>query len=182
MTEIEIQDTGKKAQELQQVVCGSCFEEYLQSKRATKQKRGLSDNGASNLRCSTIDILNHCNPHDAVSNSETTHLVVGYVQSGKTMSFTGVLAMARDNHYRVAIVLTGVTTNLQGQTSARLQDDLDLDSSDDDFVFFPNPADSDFDEIVQGLRLSDRPLLVIPILKHRKYIDNVASIFARLPD
>ncbi len=179
MTEIEIQDTGKKAQELQQVVCGSCFEEYLQSKRATKQKRGLSDNGASNLRCSTIDILNHCNPHDAVSNSETTHLVVGYVQSGKTMSFTGVLAMARDNHYRVAIVLTGVTTNLQGQTSARLQDDLDLDSSDDDFVFFPNPADSDFDEIVQGLRLSDKPLLVIPILKHRKYIDNVASIFAR---
>ena len=179
MTEIEIQESKKKAQELQLVKCGSCFEDYLQSKKATPQKRGLSDNGASNLRSSTIDILNHCNPHDASTNQETTHLVVGYVQSGKTMSFTGVLAMARDNHYRVAIVLTGITTILKDQTAERLQDDLDLDSSVDNFVFYTNPAESDFDEIVQGLRLSDKPLVIIPILKHRKYIDNVTSIFSR---
>ena len=179
MTEIEIQESKKKAQELQHVKCGSCFEDYLQSKKATPQKRGLSDNGASNLRSSTIDILNHCNPHDASANQETTHLVVGYVQSGKTMSFTGVLAMARDNHYRVAIVLTGITTILKDQTAERLQDDLDLDSSVDNFVFYTNPAESDFDEIVQGLRLSDKPLVIIPILKHRKYIDNVTSIFSR---
>ena len=87
--------------------------------------------------------------------------------------------MARDNNYRVAIVLTGITTILKDQTADRLQEDLDLDESVDNYVFFTNPAESDFDEIVQGLRLSDKPLIIIPILKHRKYIDNVTSIFSR---
>ena len=115
--EVEVQQKKTDGKELQQVTSGQCFQDFVQSKMATNTRRGLSAEGALNLRDSTIRILNHCNPHFATTNRETTHLVVGYVQSGKTMSFTGVLAMARDNNYRVAIVLTGVTTNLLGQTA-----------------------------------------------------------------
>lgn len=97
MTEIVIKNTSQSTEYLQNVKSGDTFEYFLQSKKATPTKRGLSDIGAHNLRSTTCDILNHCNPHNATSNHETTHLVVGYVQSGKTMSFTGVLAMARDN-------------------------------------------------------------------------------------
>src|SRR5688572_10435614 len=34
-----------------------------------------------------------------------TGLVVGYVQSGKTLSFTTILALARDNGYQLVIVI-----------------------------------------------------------------------------
>ena len=177
MTEIVIKKPETEGMALQNVQTGDAFEDFLQSQKATPTKRGLSDVGAYNLRATTCDILNHCNPHDAVTNQETTHLVVGYVQSGKTMSFTGVLAMARDNGYRVAVILTGVTTNLQGQTSDRLEKDLVTDDDTDRYAFIGNPTSDDADSLVKALRLSDKPLVIIPILKHRKYIDNVAALF-----
>lgn len=176
--EVEVQQKKTDGKELQQVTSGQCFQDFVQSKMATSTRRGLSTQGALNLRDSTIRILNHCNPHSAATSRETTHLVVGYVQSGKTMSFTGVLAMARDNNYRVAIVLTGVTTNLLGQTADRLEKDLDLREDVYRFHFIPNPSSTDTQLIIQGLRLSEKPLLVIPILKHRKYIDNVTALFS----
>lgn len=177
MTEIVVKKPEPKQDCLQDVKSGEAFEHFLQSKKATPTKRGLSDMGAYNLRYTTYDILNHCNPHYAVTNHETTHLVVGYVQSGKTMSFTGVLAMARDNGYRVAIILTGITTNLLGQTADRLENDLEMDDDIDRFSFICNPSEDDAPRIVKALRLSDKPMLVIPILKHTKYIGNLANIF-----
>lgn len=151
MTEIVIANTGNKHKILQDVVSGEAFEAFLQSKKATSTRRGLSDIGAYNLRSSSTDILNHCNPHDAASNLETTHLVVGYVQSGKTMSFTGVLAMAKDNGYRVAVILTGVTTNLLMQTSDRLEGDLDLNEDQDWFRFINSPSSDDALTLVKAL-------------------------------
>src|SRR5690348_12103126 len=39
----------------------------------------------------------------------TTGLVVGYVQSGKTLSFTTVMALARDNGFQLVIVVAGTS-------------------------------------------------------------------------
>jgi hypothetical protein len=47
-------------------------------------------------------------------------LVVGYVQSGKTANFTGVIAKAIDAGYRLIIVLTGTVEILRRQTQRRL--------------------------------------------------------------
>lgn len=177
MTEIIVKNKEEKSNALQEVHSGEAFEYFLQTQRATPLKDGLSDTEAYNLRASSTDILNHCNAHDAVSNPEVTHLVVGYVQSGKTMSFTGVLAMARDNGYRVAIILTGITTNLQEQTSTRLAKDLDNDLDTDCFSILNNPSEEESGDVVKALRLSDHPLLIIPVLKHKKYINNLTKIF-----
>ncbi len=55
-------------------------------------------------------------------------LVVGYVQSGKTMNFTAVAAKAADVGYRLVIVLSGMQNSLRKQTQARLDRELvDLD-------------------------------------------------------
>jgi hypothetical protein len=51
-------------------------------------------------------------------------LVVGYVQSGKTANFTGVIAKAIDAGYRLIIVLTGTTNMLRAQTQRRLDMEL----------------------------------------------------------
>lgn len=51
-------------------------------------------------------------------------LVVGYVQSGKTANFSGVMAKAIDAGYRLIIVLTGTYDNLRTQTQRRLDKEL----------------------------------------------------------
>lgn len=72
-------------------------------------------------------------------------LVVGYVQSGKTANFTGVIARAADAGYRLIIVLAGTINILREQTQRRLDKELvgkemcsgetyELDEDYDDFV------------------------------------------------
>ncbi len=51
-------------------------------------------------------------------------LVVGYVQSGKTANFTGVLAKAVDAGYRLIIVLSGLLDVLRNQTQRRIDREL----------------------------------------------------------
>ena len=84
----------------------------------------LDKDGINTLREETVQILSHCtNPNkDAVQS--ITNLVVGYVQSGKTMSFTTLSALAHDNGFRVIIYFAGTKNNLLAQTTKRLRKDL----------------------------------------------------------
>lgn len=51
-------------------------------------------------------------------------LVVGYVQSGKTASFMGVINKAIDNGYKIVIVLAGMHENLRQQTQERIDEEV----------------------------------------------------------
>jgi len=51
-------------------------------------------------------------------------LVVGYVQSGKTANFTGLIAKAIDSGYRLIIVLAGTWNMLRSQTQRRIDKEL----------------------------------------------------------
>lgn len=62
-------------------------------------------------------------PTDAAA-YQTKGLVMGYVQSGKTASFTGVIAKAVDRGYRLVIVLSGTLNLLRAQTQRRLDMEL----------------------------------------------------------
>ena len=73
----------------------------------------------------TKAILSLCgNPKQKYNNE--TGLVFGYIQSGKTMSFTTLTALARDNGYQLVIVIAGTSTNLLNQSTERLEKDLRL--------------------------------------------------------
>src|SRR5579859_7807554 len=51
-------------------------------------------------------------------------LVVGYVQSGKTANYTGVINKAIDCGYRVIVVLSGMHKNLRSQTQMRIDEEV----------------------------------------------------------
>ncbi|GAA1568585.1 Z1 domain-containing protein [Kribbella karoonensis] len=55
---------------------------------------------------------------------QTKGLVVGYVQSGKTANFTGVIAKAVDAGYRLIVVMTGTIEILRAQTQRRIDMEL----------------------------------------------------------
>ncbi|MDG3012626.1 Z1 domain-containing protein [Rhodococcus sp. D2-41] len=55
---------------------------------------------------------------------QTKGLVVGYVQSGKTANFTGVIAKAIDAGYRLVVVMTGTIEILRAQTQRRIDMEL----------------------------------------------------------
>ncbi|MEQ1568129.1 MAG: Z1 domain-containing protein [Myxococcota bacterium] len=65
----------------------------------------------------------------ADQNGEVTNavgLVVGYVQSGKTASFTTLCALAHDNQFPLVIVIGGTSVLLFDQSNRRLQRDLNI--------------------------------------------------------
>lgn len=85
-------------------------------------------------------ILGRCvSPKEA--DAEATGLVVGYVQSGKTLSFTTLTALARDNGYGVVILIAGTIDNLKSQSEDRLKQDLAIsDEPGQPWVLIDNPA------------------------------------------
>lgn len=176
---------GKSNPVLNQVEMGDHFNDFVLSQSigpkpdGSYKEKGLTPAGVASLKEETVHILSHCNPHNAIHNTETTHLVVGYVQSGKTMSFTGLTALAIDNHYRIIVYLTGSKTNLLDQTTKRLKKDLIKETgvnTRDVFKIHKDPTIEDLDQIVGNLYLNGT-ILLIPILKHYKHIDNLTSIF-----
>ena len=59
-------------------------------------------------------------------NQQNAGLVVGQIQSGKTLSMTGLAALAHDNNFPLVIILTGTARNLYNQNVERIFEDLDI--------------------------------------------------------
>ncbi|WP_270406033.1 Z1 domain-containing protein [Paenibacillus timonensis] len=51
-------------------------------------------------------------------------MVVGYVQSGKTLNYTGLICKAADAGYKLIIVMAGMHNDLRSQTQLRLDEDF----------------------------------------------------------
>ena len=89
---------------------------------------GLPESARDEIVQSGMAIIARCvSPNEEEEDSQETGLVVGYVQSGKTLSFTTVAALACDNRFPLVIVLSGTKRNLYSQTVKRLRRDLDLE-------------------------------------------------------
>lgn len=135
-----------------------------------------------------LSVLSRCIPPTSRDASQTG-LVIGYVQSGKTMSFTTLAALARDNGYRLIVVATGITTNLFEQSSDRIERDLRLDTRKDKaWQFFRNPqARPDIKQrIASALNWNDTPLgfvrqtVLVTVMKNRAHLDNLAALLSQM--
>jgi hypothetical protein len=139
------------------------------------------------IKREAVTVLGRC----AVPGSrhgEETGLVLGYVQSGKTMSFTAVAALARDNAYRLVIVLTGLTRNLFLQSRERLERDLQLDDRRDrKWLFLHNPRPRP--EILQSIQTAlddDSPpdtsgtTVLIAVMKNGTWLDHLGRLLEQL--
>lgn len=144
------------------------------------RQRKLSEEGKETLLKETCEILSHCvNPIDTVGS--VTNLVVGYVQSGKTLSFTTLSTLAIDNGFRIVIYFAGIKNNLLTQTTNRLKKDLLIESDNARFFrVFENPTleSNVATRISNALQLSHKPAILITVLKHAKHIDDLAKIFS----
>src|SRR5213075_1062942 len=97
---------------------------------ALLEELDLPQNTGVTLRDEAASVLRRCVPPAAPAGQETG-LVVGYIQSGKTMSFTTAAALARDNGYAIVIVIAGTSIPLTEQSRQRLRHDLRIDQRDD---------------------------------------------------
>ena len=59
--------------------------------------------------------------------SGDTGLILGRIQSGKTLSFEAVSSLARDNGTPLIIIFDGISKILSGQTLKRIKRDFDIE-------------------------------------------------------
>ena len=90
------------------------------------KKDGFSEDETLELTKDTASLLGKCiNPNsDKKTFFNSTGLVIGQIQSGKTSSMEALAAMAKDNGYKIIIVLSGSIANLANQTKERFGEAL----------------------------------------------------------
>jgi hypothetical protein len=96
------------------------YEDYLLNQRRPR----WSAEAVAALDQATTDVIQRISDPTADDIYPSKGLVVGYVQSGKTANFTGVIAKAIDAGYRLIIVMTGTIELLRSQTQRRLDREL----------------------------------------------------------
>ncbi len=133
----------------------------------------------------SASILARCIGPDAPVQTETG-LVIGYVQSGKTLSFTTVTALARDNRFQMVIVMTGISTSLFDQSTRRIRQDLRLDTSRDrKWTMLSNPRpDRDLRTLQDILRdwhddatpMDQKLTALITVMKNHTHLANLRDL------
>lgn len=81
------------------------------------------ETAVASIETSSLKILRHLRKNTKGQRA-VRGLVVGHVQSGKTASMAGLMAMAADQGWNMFIVLSGTLENLRRQTKKRLLGDL----------------------------------------------------------
>jgi hypothetical protein len=148
---------------------------------------GLPQNSQQTLLNETTEILSQCGNTSQTTFSEIG-LVFGYVQSGKTMSFTTLTAMAKDNGYRMIIIIAGISTNLVSQSFTRLEKDLRIDDRNDmQWLSFRNPKRNEAttrSQIESALRnwsdptypTEDKQTILITVMKQKDHLPNLCEL------
>jgi hypothetical protein len=148
----------------------------------------VPDESQSTVRDESVAILAKCIPPTIQSGRETG-LVVGYVQSGKTLSFTTVAALARDNGYHMVVVITGTSSlPLLHQSTGRLKDDLDIPCS--AWKLFTSDALRREDRRIiesalerwndPGVAEVDRQTLLFVVMKDCRHLDRTITVLQSL--
>lgn len=88
------------------------------------RKNGWLEESVSQLDESTRSIVERLADPTGEEAWQSKGLVIGYVQSGKTANFTGVVAKAVDAGYRLIIILGGMLDVLRSQTQRRIDKEL----------------------------------------------------------
>lgn len=158
--------------------------ELLRSKGFANADRTLNANGQRVLD-ETYRIMQVCGNPNIATNSETG-IVIGYVQSGKTLSFTTLTALARDNNYQIVIVIAGTSISLVNQSTNRLSVDLRLNVRyDRKWTLLQNPNTREDRETIETTltQWADNTFpnercrtILITVMKHGSHLGNLTNI------
>lgn len=156
-------------------------QEFLESKSKDPNGPSYTDltAGPDSVLREAQRILGRCLPPSEAGAPETG-LVVGYVQSGKTMSFETVIALARDNGYGLIIVLAGTKKNLLDQSEARLKKDFGIDDGSDHWYHLHNPTLAHRAQIESKItawrKKPTKRALLLTVLKHGGWLEKLAKV------
>ncbi|CAI1822306.1 Z1 domain [Serratia marcescens] len=159
-------------------------EDFLRSKSNDPNGPKYEDltDGMNSVLQEAQRILGRCLPPTEPAGRETG-LVVGYVQSGKTMSFETVISLARDNGYGLVIVLAGTKNNLRDQSENRLKKDLGIDDG-ENWYHYSNPTSNVKrqieDKLVAWKKKPTKKSILITVLKHGGHLENLANLVEKL--
>lgn len=140
---------------------------------------------------SSVEILKNCPRIDSNSGFRTTGLIIGYVQSGKTASFTTMSALARDNGFAITILISGISTTLFNQSNNRLIKDLGFDESNSPWVHISNPSiDDSFQTLIGTLtEWFDESIprkccksIFVTVMKNHTHLRNLVELLNSLQD
>jgi hypothetical protein len=149
-----------------------------------RNTKNLSQESCDRLKDEAVRVLSKCdNPADTQNSEKNTGLAFGYIQSGKTMSYTTLIALAKDNKYQIIILIAGITNNLLGQTEDRLNNDLRIHSGKNTFEWktLRNPDNNDRQSIKSAIDLNrshpDRTkTILITVLKQGSRLKKLISV------
>ena len=146
--------------------------EYLREKYSH-----ISNEEFNRTLMSATRLLSQC-PSPNSERSSKTGLAIGKIQSGKTLSFTILIALAAVNRYSKIVVLGGTKNALLMQTFERLKKDLGItDPSRTSRIYISsNPTLDQLDGIRNAI-CSNRCALFC-VLKHKTHIDNVNKLLS----
>lgn len=138
------------------------------------------------LRRESLSILSSCIPPRPPDETEIG-LVFGHVQSGKTMSFTDVAALARDNGFPLVIVVTGTSIPLSTQSKERIERDLRLQTrSDRHWLHLHNPRDAQALAVaLDDWRDPDVPeaakqTILVTVMKNHSHLRHLVRVLGQL--
>ena len=160
---------------------GPEIQRLLDSKRLSSEEK-------DRLVDETIRILSKCGSPNLPSHSNVG-LVFGYVQSGKTLSFTALTALAKDNGYKIIVVLAGVKNNLLHQSSTRLKSDLGIETqTESQWMFFENPTIKNKPQIDSTLKnwsdanypQNEHRTILITVLKNGSPLKKLIALIEKL--
>ena len=187
MTEtIEIQEQSQNGQ--WKPFVGEETMELLKAKGFINADGSLNESGDRVLN-EAYKVMQACGNPNEVAISETG-IVIGYVQSGKTLSFTTLTALARDNSYQLVIVIAGTTTPLVNQSTERLRSDLRLNQRYDwKWTLLKNPSQLEDGDLIEMYlqQWADRDFpddrcrtVLITVMKNGHHLGNLTSILTGL--
>lgn len=184
---IEIQDNANNGQ-WTPVVGDETFELIRSNSKLIDGNRNLNEAGQRVLD-ETFRIMQVCGNPECEANIETG-IVIGYVQSGKTLSFTTLAALARDNNYQIVVVIAGTSMPLFNQSTNRLRRDLRLETRfDRKWTLIPNPNEIEHQEAIQtALAQWADPnfppercrTILITVMKQKDHLLNLAEMLQEI--
>jgi len=148
----------------------------------------LPDADREQLRRESLAVLSSCAPPGSPDATETG-LIFGHVQSGKTMSFTDVAALARDNGFPLVIVVTGTSIPLSTQSRDRIERDLRLQTrTDRPWRHLHNPRQADAQALAGSLAdwqdpdvpAAMRQTVLVTVMKNHSHLRNLIAALSSL--
>lgn len=145
--------------------------------RNLRQRYTISDDDFARVVETAANIMSNF-PNPQGTPREATGLALGKVQSGKTLSFTTLIALASSNQYKIIVVLAGTKKTLLKQTQDRLEKDLGLLQTEiaHNILIYPNPLMRDLYSIRSVLDTGRCALIVC--MKNRSRIRHVIRLLS----